>query len=369
MAAATSGDAGVLPRLQTSVAPPSRRDSGIVAKEPVMTLQLDSPPCSPLPAVEVEVEVEEERPPNGTARLVTALIVSIPFAALVFGAVRFWGRGITLRDVILAVAFYFLAGHGISIGFHRLLAHRAFSACRTLKVALVACGSMAYEGGPIGWVANHRRHHVFSDTAGDPHSPQHHGGGLTGQLKGLWHAHLGWLFTARSTSSRRHAADLLADRDIVVLDRMFPMWCVLSLALPFGLGWLLGGTFGAALSALFWAGLVRVCVLHHATWSINSVCHMFGRRPFTTRDSSGNVGVLAVVSMGESWHNGHHAFPRSARHGLLPGQLDTSALLIRGFERMAWVSDVHWPTDEALRNRRVGNREQRPPRQRAAGQA
>jgi stearoyl-CoA desaturase (delta-9 desaturase) len=330
-----------------------------------MTVELDSPPCSPLPAV----EVEQERPPNGGARMVTALVVGIPFAALVIGAVRFWGRGIHLRDVILALAFYVLAGHGISIGFHRLLAHRSFSSCRTLKVVLVALGSMAYEGGPIGWVANHRRHHVFSDTAGDPHSPQHHGGGLAGQLKGLWHAHLGWLFTARSTSSRRHAADLLADRDIVVLDGMFPMWCALSLALPFGLGWLLGGTLGAAVSALFWAGLVRVCVLHHATWSINSVCHMFGRRPFTTRDRSGNVGVLAVVSMGESWHNGHHAFPRSARHGLLPGQLDTSALLIRGFERMGWVSNVHWPTDVAVRNRRVGNHEQRPSRPRSAGQA
>ena len=322
-----------------------------------MTLELESPPCSPLPAVEVE---DDERPPDSTARVVTAMIVGIPFGALVVGVARFWGSAINLRDLILALAFYVLAGHGISIGFHRLLAHRSFSACRTLKVALVALGSMAYEGGPIGWVANHRRHHVFSDTAGDPHSPQHHGGGVTGQLKGLWHAHVGWLFTARGTSSRRHAADLLADRDIVVLDRMFPMWCALSLALPFGLGWLLGGTLGAAVSALFWAGLVRVCVLHHATWSINSVCHMFGRRPFVTKDRSGNVGVLAVVSMGESWHNGHHTFPRSARHGLLHGQLDTSALLIRGFERMGWVSDVHWPTTESIRNRPVGNHEQRP---------
>ena len=176
---------------------------------------------------------------------------------------------------------------------------------------------MAYEGGPIGWVANHRRHHVFADEAGDPHSPHHHGGGFGGQFAGLWHAHVGWLFTARGTSAERHAADLLVDRDIVVMDALFPMWCVVSLALPFGLGWLLGGTFTAALGALFWAGLVRVCVLHHATWSINSLCHTFGRRPFGRRTTAATSRALAVVSMGESWHNGHHAFPRSARHGLL----------------------------------------------------
>jgi stearoyl-CoA desaturase (Delta-9 desaturase) len=328
-----------------------------------MTLELVSPPrpelvSPPRPELRPVAAPEDDGPPGGVARMATVLIVGIPFAALVFGVVRLWGRGINLRDLLLALAFYVLAGHGISIGFHRLLAHRSFSACRTLKVAFVALGSMAYEGGPIGWVANHRRHHVFSDTAGDPHSPHHHGGGIGGQLKGLWHAHLGWLFTARSASPRRHAADLLADRDIVVLDAMFPMWCALSLAVPFGLGWLLGGTLGAAISALFWAGLVRVCVLHHATWSINSLCHMFGRRPFVTKDRSGNVGALAVISMGESWHNGHHAFPRSARHGLLRGQLDTSALLIRGFERLGWVDGVHWPTAEAIRNRRVINDEQ-----------
>ena len=172
--------------------------------------------------------------------------------------------------------------------------------------------------------------------------------------KGLWHAHLGWLFTARSASPPSRRRPLVGPGHRRASTGCSRCGASLSLALPFGLGWLLGGTFGAAVSALFWAGLVRVCVLHHATWSINSVCHMFGRRPFATKDRSGNVGVLAVVSMGESWHNGHHAFPRSARHGLLHGQLDTSALLVRGFERMAWVSDVHWPTAESIRNRRVG---------------
>jgi stearoyl-CoA desaturase (Delta-9 desaturase) len=315
-----------------------------------MTLELISPPGPPALTAE-----EDERPPGFVGRAVTVLFVGAPFVALVFGVIHFWGHGIHLRDMLLAVVFYMLVGHGISIGFHRLLAHRSFIARRPLKLALVALGSMAYEGGPIGWVTNHRRHHVFADTAADPHSPQHHGGGFGGQLRGLWHAHVGWLFSAKHSPWQRHAVDLLADRDIVVIDRLFPVFCVVSLALPFGLGWLLGGTVGAAFSALLWAGLVRVCVLHHATWSINSLCHMFGRRPFATKDRSTNVAALAVVSMGESWHNGHHAFPRSARHGLLRGQWDSSAMLIRAFEWMTLLHDVHWPTAEEVRNRRLAN--------------
>ena len=296
---------------------------------------------------------EDEGRPTTKARTVTMLIVGLPFVALVLGVIRFWGHGLEMGDVLLAVVLYLLVGHGVTIGFHRLLAHKAFRACRPLKLALVAFGSMAFEGGPISWVANHRQHHVFADSAADPHSPQHHGGGLSGQLKGLWHAHVGWMFTARSVSSRRHAADLLADRDIVVINAMFPVWCVLSLALPFGVGWLLGGGVGAAVSALLWAGFVRVFVLHHATWSVNSLCHMFGRRPFTSKDRSSNVAALAIITMGESWHNGHHAFPRSARHGLLPGQWDSSARLITVFKWMSWASDVHSPTPAAIRRRLV----------------
>lgn len=320
-----------------------------------MTLELISPPrVAAAPAAYVEVvdpAVDDARPPGGAARTITALIVGVPFVALVTGIVAFWGRGVHLRDVVLAVALYALTGHGVTIGFHRLLAHKSFTARRPVRLVLLAFGSMAYEGAPIGWVANHRRHHVVADTIEDPHSPQHHGSGVGGTLKGLWHAHVGWLFTYRGAEQRRYAADLLADRDVAVVNALFPLWCVVSLALPFGLGWLLGGTVGAAVSALFWAGLVRVALLHHATWSVNSLCHMFGRRPFATRDRSSNVGLLAIVSMGESWHNGHHAFPRSARHGLLRGQWDTSALVIRGLERIGFVDEVNWPPPESIRSR------------------
>jgi stearoyl-CoA desaturase (Delta-9 desaturase) len=320
-----------------------------------MTLELISSP-SPTPH-----PVEEHNPPPGlVARVVTALIVGIPFLALVFGVIDVGGRGIHLPDVLLAVVFCILIGHGMTIGFHRLLAHKSFTARRAIKLIHVAFGS-AYTGGPIGWVANHRRHHVFADTASDPHSPQRHGGGVQGPVKRLWPAHLGWLSAARRASCRRHGADQLADRDIVVMDRLFPVWCVVSLALPFGLGCLLGGTLGAAFRGLIWAGLVRICVLHRATWSVNSPCNKFGRRLFATKNRSTNVAALAI-SVGESGHNGHYTVPRSARHGLLRGQWDSSAMLIR-LERMALLHDVHWP-DAPVRNRTLTIGGQRRPQHR-----
>jgi stearoyl-CoA desaturase (delta-9 desaturase) len=283
--------------------------------------------------------------------VITALIVGVPFVALVFGLVWFWGRGVHLRDVLIAATLFFVIGHGITIGFHRMLAHRSFVPSRPLKLALLGVGSMAFQGGPIGWVADHRRHHVFSDQDQDPHSPHRYGRGIGSQLRGLWHAQIGWLFTHNRTSWSRHAADLLADRDVVMMNSLFPVWCVASLAVPFGLGWLLGGDIWSALTALLWAGGVRIFLLHHVTWSVNSLCHAFGRRPFTTTDRSTNLAPAAILTMGESWHNGHHAFPRSARHGLLPGQWDTSAVIIRGLERAGWARDVHWPKPDAIRRR------------------
>ena len=284
-------------------------------------------------------------------QVITAFIVGAPLAVLVFGIIWFWGEGVHLRDIVIAVVLYFVAGHGITIGFHRLLAHKSFRACRPLKLFLVGAGSMAFQGGPIGWVADHRRHHVFSDQPDDPHSPHRFGSGVGARLHGLWHAHVGWLLKHARTSWTRHASDLLADRDMVVMNAMFPFWCAVSLAIPFGLGWLFGGGVGAALTALLWAGGVRILVLHHVTWSINSLCHTFGRRPFATSDQSRNLAPLALVSMGESWHNGHHAFPRSARHGIQAGQWDTSARLISCFERLGWAHDVHLPRPEMIARR------------------
>ena len=232
------------------------------------------------PAAPALVEATEPEVPTAASKMslgeqaVTAFFVAAPLLALVFGIVWYWGEGVHLRDVLLAAALFLVVGHGITVGFHRLLAHRSFVACRPLRLALMCAGSMAFEGGPIGWTADHRRHHVYSDQPGDPHTPHGFGRGPRAQLRGLWHAHVGWLLRHSHTSWERHAPDLLADREVVVVNALFPLWCVLSLAIPFGLGWLIGGSLGAALTALVWAGGVRILVLHHVTWSINSVPHV-----------------------------------------------------------------------------------------------
>jgi stearoyl-CoA desaturase (delta-9 desaturase) len=264
-----------------------------------------------------------------------------------------WGHAVTLRDLVLAVVLYVVTGHGITIGFHRLFTHSSFVPSRPLKIALAVTGSMALEGSVVGWVANHRRHHMHSDRQGDPHSPWRFGTGPLAQVAGLAWAHVGWLFATDTTSARRFAPDMLDDRDIVLVSRLFPLFAVASLLLPFALGWLLGGTIGGALSALLWAGLVRMALLHHVTWSVNSICHMFGTRRFETNDESRNFRPLAILSFGESWHNFHHACPSSARHGALRRQPDSSAALIRLFERLGWATRVRWPTSARIGAARV----------------
>ena len=294
----------------------------------------------------------DDDPPGRAARVatrtVTALLVVGPVVALLVAIPLLWGHAISWLDVVLALVFFVVTGHGLSVGFHRLFTHSSFTANRPLKIVLAAAGSLGMEGSIIGWVANHRRHHMFSDRPGDPHSPHRFGPGLVAQARGLAHAHVGWLFAADSTSAQRYAPDLLADPDLVIVSRLFPVFALLSLGAPFALGWVLGGTLAAAVTALLWAGLVRMMVLHHVTWSVNSVCHVFGRRPNQTNDRSTNFAPLALLSFGEAWHNFHHAHPASARHGAFPGQLDSSAEIIRLFERAGWATKVRWPATRAV---------------------
>ena len=276
-------------------------------------------------------------------RAVTALLVGGPVVGLALLIWTGWGR-ISTSDAILAIAFYIFTGFGIAVGFHRLFAHHSFKARRWLRVLLAVAGSMALEGSIISWVATHRRHHMFSDQPGDPHSPERYGSGFASTLRGFAWSHVGWLFAANSTDVTRFAPDLQRDPDIDLVDRLFPVLAISSLAAPFAIGWILFGTLSGAFAAFVWAGLVRMALLHHVTWSINSICHLWGRTPFTTTDNSTNVASLALIAFGENWHNFHHSSPASARHGILPHQVDPAARLIRLFEQWGWATKVRWPT-------------------------
>ena|SRR5436190_395268 len=269
-------------------------------------------------------------------RIANLLAVVIPFVAFVAALVLLWDRAVGPLDLGILAVMYLLSGLGVTVGFHRLLTHRAFETYRPLKYLLAVLGSLSVQGSVIHWVADHRKHHAHTDEEGDPHSPHvGHGAGL----RGLLHAHVGWLFqTVGQADARRYAPELLEDPGMRRISRSFELIVLASLALPFALGLAFGGTLEAALTALLWGGLVRIFLLHHVTWSINSVCHFFGRRRFATDDESTNVFWLALPSLGESWHHNHHAFPRAAQHGLRRWELDPSGAAIALFEQLglAW---------------------------------
>ena len=277
--------------------------------------------------------------------------VVIPFAAVVAAVPVAWGWGLSWHDVVITVVFYIVSGLGITVGFHRYFTHGSFKAKRGLRIALALAGSLAIEGPVIRWVSDHRRHHAFSDKEGDPHSPWRYGEDFRALSKGFFFAHIGWLFDIEQTNQERFSPDLLADRHLKRIDAAFPAIVVFSLLAPAVVGGLWSLSWTGALTAFFWASLLRICVLHHVTWSINSVCHTIGERPFAARDKSANFWPLAIISFGESWHNLHHADPTSARHGVLRGQLDPSARVIRWFEQAGWASSVRWPSAERINSK------------------
>ncbi|RVX44964.1 stearoyl-CoA desaturase (delta-9 desaturase) [Nonomuraea polychroma] len=319
-----------------------------VSEQPVKDRQ-DYDGASPFPGAEEHVSA------GRAVVALTAAIVILPFLALGVAIFLAWGQGVAFTDLLLAAGFYVVTGLGVTVGFHRLLTHASFTARPWLRVALAIAGSMSFQGNLIGWVATHRRHHAFTDQPGDPHSPYRYGTGLRGQLRGLAHAHTGWLFTDDRTPAERYAPDLLADPAMTRITRAFPALCTLSLALPFLAGWAITSTLYGGLTAFLWAGLIRIALLQHITWSVNSLCHLIGSRPFKTRrhDRSTNLWPLALLSFGESWHNGHHSEPTCARHGLEHGQTDPAAAAIRLFERLGWASDVHWPDPDRIQRRRT----------------
>jgi stearoyl-CoA desaturase (Delta-9 desaturase) len=272
----------------------------------------------------------------------------IPFAVLVGAIPVFWGWGVSWLDLAIGAGFYTVSTLGITVGYHRYFTHGAFKARRALRVLLAIAGGLAAQGPVIGWVADHRRHHAFSDREGDPHSPWLFGTSPLALARGFWHAHMGWLFHRDKTNIDRFAPDLAADRGIRIVDRLFPLWVTLSVVIPAVLGGVLTQSWWGALTAFLWAGLARISFQHHVTWSVNSICHMIGERPFASRDRSANFWPLAILSMGESWHNSHHADPTCARHGVLRGQIDVSARIIWLFERLGWAWQVRWPTPQRM---------------------
>jgi stearoyl-CoA desaturase (delta-9 desaturase) len=275
-------------------------------------------------------------------RIITGIVTAVPFLALGVVCWQVWADLLRWSDLAVFAIMYLATAGGITVGFHRYLTHRSFATSRPVRAALAVMGSAAIEGPVISWVADHRKHHAFSDREGDPHSPHvGHGGGWRGALKGLLHAHVGWLFIHTERGAKdRYAPDLLADPVVRFVDRTFVVWALGGLVAAFGLGYAIGGSFYAALTGLLWGGAVRMLVVHHVTYSINSLCHFFGRRSFDTGDHSRNLLWLALPSLGESWHNNHHAFPTSAVHGLRRWQVDPSAALIRVLEAAGLVWDV-----------------------------
>jgi stearoyl-CoA desaturase (delta-9 desaturase) len=290
-----------------------------------------------------------------TEQIALTIFLVVPFLA-VFGAIPLtWGWGVSARDLIIAGVMYYVSGLGVTVGFHRYLTHRSFVARRPVRIALALAGSLSLQSSATQWVADHRRHHRFSDKDGDPHSPWRYGTSFRDLSKGFFYSHVGWLYDWDKTEEAKYAPELVADPDIAFISRTFPLWVVVSMLLPPLVGGLIGWSWQAAVTAFVWGSLVRVALLHHVTFAINSVCHIKGRRPFRTKDHSQNVWWLSILSFGESWHNFHHAEPTSARHGVRPLEFDTSAIVIKVMEKLHWVSDVRWPDQDTIARRRIAS--------------
>ena len=296
---------------------------------------------------EVALSTDNE-PYSRGARIGTIFAVVLPLVGFAFAMVSLWGWGFGWVDFGLLVGMYALSALGITVGFHRYFTHKSFETNAVVRFILAALGSMAVQGSVLRWVAQHRRHHQHSDTPADPHSPHHHGHGIMGMLRGFWHAHIGWAFQPDVVGLDRYVTDLRKFVSIRIASALFPLWILLGLVVPAVLGGVITGTWGGALFGLIWGGLVRVFLVHHITWSVNSVCHLWGSQPYPDKDHSRNNLVFGVLALGEGWHNNHHAFPTSARHGLCWWQIDVSYYVIRALALVGLAWKVRVPTTELV---------------------
>jgi len=306
------------------------------------------------PEALAQTEAQPPRKIELKLRLINLAAVIIPFAALIVAIALLWGVAFNWIYLALLVGMYFLTAAGVAVGYHRYFTHRSFRAPRSVAAVLAVLGSMAVEGPLLQWVAVHRRHHQHSDDHDDPHSPHTHGRGLRSMLRGFWHAHVGWMFLPHPRGLTRYVKDLRQEPLLRGLSRLFPLWVVLGLLIPAVIGGVVTGTWTGAALGFLWGGLVRILLVHHMTWSINSVCHIWGTRPFRSHDESRNNPIFGMLALGEGWHNNHHAFPTSARHGLRWWQLDIGYLIIRGLALIGLASDVRVPAPERIAEKRIG---------------
>ena len=319
-------------------------------------------PLSPDIESDVETDAAHRHPqlPGVTERatlgfhITNVLAITIPFAGLITAITLAWGWGFSWEHLFMLVGTYLFSAIGITVGYHRLFTHRSFETFRPIKFILALLGGMAVEGPLLKWVAIHRRHHQHSDDEGDPHSPHHHGSTVLGTLRGFWHAHVGWIFLPDSAGLYRYVVDLYPDKMLRRISALFPLWVAVSLAIPTVIGGLINMSWTGALLGFIWGGLVRVFMVHHLTWSINSVCHLWGTRPFRSHDESRNNVIVGILGLGEGWHNNHHAFPTSARHGLRWWEFDASYLLIRAMELVGLAWKVKVPAPHVIERRAKG---------------
>ncbi len=286
-------------------------------------------------------------------RLINLTAVVLPFVGLVAAIVLLWGVAFNWTHLAILAVMYCLTGLGITIGYHRFFAHKTFKTSRPVEAILGVLGSMAVEGPILQWVAVHRSHHQHSDDEHDPHSPHMHGDTVWGTIKGLWHAHTGWLFQPHPKGLARYTRDLRKDKFTRVMSRLFPLWVVVGLIIPAILGGLLTLSWMGVLLGFIWGGLVRIFLVHHVTWSINSVCHIWGTRPFRSHDESRNNAIFGILAFGEGWHNNHHAFPASAKSGLRWWELDISYLIIWGMSKIGLVHDVRVPSKDRIHDKKM----------------
>jgi len=284
-------------------------------------------------------------------RIVYLLAILLPFVGLIAAVVLVWPFGFNWVHLALLLTMYILTGLGVTVGYHRLFTHKSFETGRIMTFIIGVLGSMAVEGPILRWVATHRRHHQHSDSDDDPHSPHAFGAGLRAMIRGLWHAHVGWILRHPIPDLDRYVPDLRRDRLVRAISATFPLWVVAGLVIPAALGGLLTMSWTGVLLGFVWGGLARIFLVHHVTWSVNSVCHIWGRQPFDCHDESRNNVVCGILAFGEGWHNNHHAFPTSARHGLRWWEVDTSYLVIRGLAAIGLARNIRIPAPERVVSR------------------